>query len=421
MSENPYRLARDIRGIGFKTADAIAMKLGIEKSAMIRVRAGISYALTEAMDEGHCGLPTAELVPLAEKLLAVPVDLVRTAMDLEVADGTVIADTVGQTACVFLTGLHRAERAIAERLLRLANGTLPWPWIDPDKALPWVEGRIGLALADSQVAAIRLALLSKVLVMTGGPGLGKTTISKAILRILAAKGVRLELCAPTGRAANRMTEATGSEAKTIHRLLEVDPRGGGFKRGDDNPLDCDLLVIDEASMVDVLLMQALIKAVPDKAAVLIVGDIDQLPSVGPGQVLADIISSGAVPVVRLTEVFRQAAKSQIIVSAHRINDGVIPDLRKPEADSDFYFVEANDPETAVGRRSRLTQRPSTRAKGRNTRLLLSRSRPSITPCCNEICSTPASLAARSWSCSLARKKPSPLPCETCQADDAGRN
>src|SRR5262249_11388168 len=255
-----------------KTADAIAMKLGIEKSAMIRVRAGISYALTEAMDEGHCGLPTAELVPLAEKLLEVPGDLVRTAIELELTEGTVIADTVGQTACVFLAGLHRAERTIAERLLRLVNGTLPWPWIDPQKALPWVEGRIVLALADSQVAAIRLALKSKVLVMTGGPGVGKTTIVKAILRILAAKGVGLLLCAPTGRAAKRMTEATGFEAKTIHRLLEVDPRGGGFKRGEDNPLDCDLLVVDEASMVDVLLMQALLKAVPDKAAVLIVGD-----------------------------------------------------------------------------------------------------------------------------------------------------
>jgi exodeoxyribonuclease V alpha subunit len=209
MSENPYRLALDIRGTGFKTADAIAMKLGIEKSAMIRVRVGISYALTEAMDEGHCGLPTAELVPLAEKLLEVPVDLVRTAIDLELSDGTIVADSVGQRPCVFLAGLHRAERTIAERLLRLANGTLPWPWIDPDKALPWVEGRIGLALADSQVAAIRLALMSKVLVMTGGPDVGKTTIVKAILRILAVKGVRLMLCAPTGRAAKRMTEGYG--------------------------------------------------------------------------------------------------------------------------------------------------------------------------------------------------------------------
>jgi exodeoxyribonuclease V alpha subunit len=229
------------------------------------------------------------------------------------------------------------------------NGTLPWPWIDPAKALPWVEKRIEIMLAESQVGAVRLALMSKVLVMTGGPGVGKTTIVKAILRILAAKEVRLLLCAPTGRAAKRMSEATGFSAKTIHRLLEVDPRGGGFKRGDDNPLDCDLLVVDEASMVDVMLMQALLKAVPDKAALLIVGDIDQLPSVGPGQVLADVIASGAVPVVRLTEVFRQAAQSRIIISAHRINQGSIPDLRPPGADSDFYFVQANDPETAVPR------------------------------------------------------------------------
>jgi exodeoxyribonuclease V alpha subunit len=205
-------------------ADAIAMKLGIEKTAMVRVRAGISYALTEAMDEGHCGLPTEELIPLAEKLLEVPQELIRTALDLELHEGTVVADRVGETPCVFLAGLHRAERTIAERLMRLANGKLPWPWIDPDKALPWVEGRIGLALAESQVAAIRLALMSKVLVMTGGPGVGKTTIVNAILRILAAKGINLLLCAPTGRAAKRMTEATGFEAKTIHRLPRSTPR-----------------------------------------------------------------------------------------------------------------------------------------------------------------------------------------------------
>jgi exodeoxyribonuclease V alpha subunit len=355
MTENPYRLARDIRGIGFKTADAIAMKLGIEKTAMIRVRAGISYALAEAMDEGHCGLPTDELGPLAEKLLEVRQPLIWTALELELQEGTVIADRVGETPCVFLASLYRAELTIAQRLKGLANGTLPWPWIEPNKALPWVEKRVGLTLAESQVAAIRLALKSKILVMTGGPGVGKTTIVKAILRILAAKDVRLLLCAPTGRAAKRMTEATGFEAKTIHRLLEVDPRSGGFKRGENNPLDCDQLVVDEVSMVDVMLMQALLKAVPDKAALLIVGDIDQLPSVGPGQVLADIISSGAVPVVRLTEVFRQAAQSRIITSAHRINQGSTPDLSSSGPGSDFYFVQADDPQTAVSRIIELTK------------------------------------------------------------------
>ena len=349
MSENPYRLARDIRGIGFKTADAIAMRLGVDKAAMIRLRAGISYALTEAMDEGHCGLPTGELTSLAEKLLDVPQDLVRTALDLELADGTVIADRLGETAGVFLAGLHRAERAIAERLLTLDKGKVPWPWIDPDKAIPWIERRTGLTLAASQKAAVGTALASKLLVITGGPGVGKTTIVNTILRILSAKDVRLLLCAPTGRAAKRMNEATGFEAKTIHRLLEVDPKGGGFRRDTENPLDCDLLVVDETSMVDVLLMHVLLKAVPDKAALLLVGDVDQLPSVGPGQVLTDMIASGAIPVVRLTEVFRQAAKSRIIVNAHRINQGVIPDVRIPEAESDFYFVEAPDPETAVPR------------------------------------------------------------------------
>jgi exodeoxyribonuclease V alpha subunit len=347
MTENPYRLARDIRGIGFKTADAIAARLGIEKTAMIRVRAGISYALVEAMDEGHCGLPTGELIRLAIELLEVPQELVVPALDLELAEGTVIADTVEDLPCVFLGGLYRAEQAIAGRLRSLINGTLPWPYIDPDKALPWIAQKTGLTLAESQIAAIRLALLSKVLVITGGPGVGKTTIVNAILRILAAKGVNLLLCAPTGRAAKRMTEATGFEAKTIHRLLEADPSAGGFKRGTDNPLACDLMVIDETSMVDVLLMRALMEAVPDDAALLIVGDIDQLASVGPGQVLADIIASGAVPVVRLTEVFRQAAQSRIITAAHRINRGAIPDLAKPDGDSDFYFVQADDPETAV--------------------------------------------------------------------------
>jgi exodeoxyribonuclease V alpha subunit len=361
MSENPYRLARDIRGIGFKTADTIAMKLGIEKTAMIRVRAGISYALTEAMNEGHCGLPRDELVLLAERLLEVPTDLVGTAMDLELSDETVIADQVGDTGCIFLADLYRAEAGISELLRGLLRGPRPWPEIDADKAIPCIEQRTGLTLADSQRTAVRTALASKVMVITGGPGVGKTTIVNSILRILAAKSVNIALCAPTGRAAKRMSEAPGMEAKTIHRLLEVDPRTGGFKRDAANPLDCELLVIDETSMVDVLLMNALLKALSASAALLIVGDVDQLPSVGPGQVLADIIESGAVPVVRLTEVFRQAAQSQIIVNAHRINEGVTPNLRKPDGESDFYFVPADDPESAVPRildlvRSRIPRR-----------------------------------------------------------------
>ncbi len=349
MSENPYRLAKDIRGIGFRTADLIAEKLGIEKTAMIRVRAGISFALTEAMGDGHCGLPRADLIGLAGKLLEVPAPLIENALAEELAEETVTADCVGDADCIFLTGLYLAERGIAEQLKRICAGSLPWPDIDADKALPWIEQKTGLSLAESQAEAVRLALKSKVMVVTGGPGVGKTTIVNSILRILAAKHVKLLLCAPTGRAAKRMTEATGMEAKTIHRLLEFDPKAFGFKRDLENPLECDLLVVDESSMVDVSLMQSLMKAVPSHAALLIVGDIDQLPSVGPGQVLADIIGSGAVPVVRLTEVFRQAAQSKIITTAHAINAGRLPDLTPPEGDTDFYFVPAADPEQAVPR------------------------------------------------------------------------
>ena len=349
LSENPYRLARDIRGIGFKTADAIAMRLGIEKTATARVRAGIAYALTEALDEGHCGLPVAELVPSAEKLLEVPRPLVESALPLELADGTVVADQVGTTDCIFLAGLHRAEQAIAERLLTLRAGRPAWSAIDPDRAIPWIERRTGIELAERQKTAVRLAVVSKLLVITGGPGVGKTTVIHAILRILAAKGARLLLCAPTGRAARRLSDATGLEAKTIHRLLEVDPKTGGFRRDCEHPLAGDLVVVDETSMVDVPLMHALLKAVPDRAAVLVVGDVDQLPSVGPGQVLADLIASEALPVVRLTEVFRQAAHSRIVTTAHRINAGQIPDWRRPEGASDFYFVAAEDPDAAVAR------------------------------------------------------------------------
>jgi exodeoxyribonuclease V alpha subunit len=346
ISENPYRLARDIRGIGFRTADQIAAKLGIEKTALIRVRAGIAYALTEAMDEGHCGLPAEELLPLTQKLLEVPAELVETALGLELQGGAVIADDLDGRHCVFLAGLYRAEREIAEKLKTLALGKPPWPSIDADKAIPWVEKRTKLTLAYSQREAIRVALPSKVLVITGGPGVGKTTLVNSILKILRAMNVMIALCAPTGRAAKRLYESTGLEAKTIHRLLETDPRTGSFRRNEEVPLDCDLLVVDETSMVDVPLMRAVLRAVPETAALLLVGDVDQLPSVGPGQVLADIIVSGVVPVVRLTEVFRQAAESRIVTNAHRINQGQMPDLAAADG-GDFYFVDAADAEEGV--------------------------------------------------------------------------
>ena len=347
MTENPYRLARDIRGIGFKTADAIAMKLGIAKTAMIRVRAGIGYVLTEAMDEGHCGLPAEELGPLAARLLdGPPDDVVRTALDLELAEGTVVADTVVDTPCVFLGALYRAERAIAERLLGIAAGRLHWPAIDSERALPWVERKTGLSLAPGQAEAVRLALASKAVVITGGPGVGKTTIVDAILRILAAKGVELVLCAPTGRAARRMSEATGLEARTIHRLLEVDPRSGGFRRDADNPLDCGLLVVDEASMVDVMLMRALLAAVPDAAAVLIVGDVDQLPSVGPGQVLADVVASGCRP-------------------GGAVDRGLPPGGAEPDRDQRARHQPGRDPRSLpAGRRQRLLLRAGRRPGNR---------------------------------------------------------
>ena len=348
ISENPYRLARDIRGIGFKSADQIAGKLGIEKTAMIRARAGVGYALTEAMDEGHCGLPLTHLVPMAVKLLEVPPEVIETALDLELQDGEVIADSVENERCIFLAGLYRAERAIAERLRGLGAAQLPWPSIDADKAIPWVETKAEITLAASQREAVRVALQSKVFVITGGPGVGKTTLVNSILKILGVKGVRIALAAPTGRAAKRLSETTALEAKTIHRLLEVDPMHGGFRRNDEHPLECDLLVIDETSMMDVPLMNALLKAVPDHTALILVGDVDQLPSVGPGQVLADIIASGAVPVVRLTEVFRQAAKSRIIVNAHRINQGLMPEWAQ-DPTSDFHFVECADPEDGVAK------------------------------------------------------------------------
>jgi exodeoxyribonuclease V alpha subunit len=350
IKENPYRLARDIRGIGFITADALARRLGIEKTAAIRARAGVAYALMQAVDEGQCGLPRDALAEAAASLLDVPADIVEAALAAEIAEGTVVPDSAGGRDCVFLAWLHVMERQLAHAIRGLKAGAPPYPAIEVEKALEWVGQKLAIELADRQREAVRQAVASKLLVITGGPGVGKTTIVRAILAILGAKRVRVALCAPTGRAAKRLTEITGLEAKTIHRLLEVNPADGRFRRGPSSPLDIDLLVVDETSMVDVPLMHALVRAVPPRAAMILVGDVDQLPSVGPGQVLEDIIGSGAVPVVRLTEVFRQAAASRIIVSAHRVNRGEMPELVVPaDTPSDFYFVEIESPDEGLGK------------------------------------------------------------------------
>ena len=347
MTDDPYRLARDIRGIGFRSADAIAMRLGVTKESPKRLRAGISYALQTATDEGHCALPVEKLVRLAVTLLEVLEAPIRVAIEGELTGGDVILDRIEDQPCLFLRGLHIAERDIADRLSALARGTPPWPEIDAERAVPWVEARTGKTLSTSQRDAVGLVLRSKVAVVTGGPGVGKTTLLDTILRILVAKGVRILLAAPTGRAAKRMSDQTGIEAKTIHRLLEIDPKNGGFKKGADDPLDCDLLVLDETSMVDVPLMNAITKAIPRRAGLLLVGDVDQLPSVGPGRILADLIDSCAITVARLTEVFRQAADSRIVVNAHRINHGQMPEWPQSGVPSDFYFVECSDPENGA--------------------------------------------------------------------------
>ena len=347
MTEDPYRLAKDVRGIGFKTADAIAAKLGMEKTAPQRIRAGISFALQTATDEGHCALPVEALTRLAEQLLEVAGELIRTAIVEELAKGEIISDTIGDETCLFLKGLHLSEQAIASRLLERASGPPPWPEIDIERAIPWVESRTGKTLATSQREALKLVLGSKVAVVTGGPGVGKTTLLDTILRVLVAKGVQVALAAPTGRAAKRMTEQTGLEAKTIHRLLEIDPEARRLLTQRGKPARLRSAGggrnLHGRCAADECAHQSHTAA----CGLLLVGDVDQLPSVGSGQVLADIIASERVPVARLTEVFRQAAESRIVVNAHRINKGQMPEPQKPGEESDFYFVEINDPEEGV--------------------------------------------------------------------------
>lgn len=341
---NPYLLAQDIQGIGFKTADQIAQKMGIPFDSLLRAQAGLRFVLQQATDDGHCALPVEFLKEEAGKLLLVDEKIVDAALERTLLEKELVWEKIGDEALVFLPILSKAEEAIAIRIKTLCAQPANYPPIDFEKAVAWCQQKTGKELAPSQREALRQALSTRALTITGGPGVGKTTLVNAILMILRAKKVRCVLCAPTGRAAKRLSETTGFEAKTIHRLLESQPGVRGFVRNEGNPLECDLLVVDETSMVDVPLMNHLLRALPAHASLLLVGDVDQLPSVGPGMVLRNLIESGVMPVVRLTEVFRQAANSRIITNAHRINEGLMPELPEMDKESDFYFIERSEPE-----------------------------------------------------------------------------
>ena len=336
VRENPYRLALDVRGIGFRTADAIARSIGFDPDSIPRARAGVRHVLEELAAEGHCAGERGGLVSAAAELLEVDAEVVEAALAREVSDGELVDEARDGESWVYLPALHRSERGAASRLGRLLadGGPPPWGEIDPEKAIPWAEQRVGFALSESQRAAVARTIRERVTVITGGPGVGKTTIVNTVLHVVRAKGARARLCAPTGRAAKRLAETTGLEASTIHRLLEFDPATGGFRHGIDQPLDTDFVVVDEVSMVDVVLANQLFRAVPAHAAMLLVGDADQLPSVGPGSVLAEIIGSERVPTVRLTEIFRQAGSSRIVVNAHRINRGELPEYPRPPGRSE---------------------------------------------------------------------------------------
>ncbi len=343
---NPYQLADDVRGIGFKTADEIAAKLGIDRQSPERARAAVRYALQQLSQEGHCGYNEPGVIELTRELVGVEESILKAAVDAELTAGNLVREVVDEQSWLFLASLQRAEVGIAAQIDRLLRGTThPLPEIDVAKALDWEANRLDILLADGQKQAIRQVCSHNLVVVTGGPGVGKTTLVRSMLEVFLAKNLKPILAAPTGRAAKRLAETTGRTAKTVHRLLEFDPVTGDFKRNQQQPLKGDLFVLDESSMVDVFLAYQYLRAIPTGACVVLVGDVDQLPSVGPGKVLSDVISSQTVPVVRLTEVFRQAAESRIITSAYNINIGQLPDLHHGSELEDFYFVETEEPES----------------------------------------------------------------------------
>jgi exodeoxyribonuclease V alpha subunit len=356
VRKNPYRLATDVFGIGFVTADRIAEKLGFSKDSELRAEAGILYALHQLADEGHVYYPYDALLDKCEEILGVGREVIVKAFGIIALEKRIIIEDLNQgveqfkenNKAVYLPQYHVCETSIASRMKALVAGPKSIREIDSHKAVEWVQGKLAITLAKNQVAAIKCAAENKVIIITGGPGTGKTTIINAILKIFSMLRIRVMLAAPTGRAAKRMSEATGHEARTIHRMLEYSIQKGGFQKNEEDPLDCDLLIVDEASMIDTVLMHFLLKAVPPEATFVLVGDVNQLPSVGAGNVLRDLIVSGTVPVVELNEIFRQAKESRIIVNAHKINEGLLPELNPRGPKDDFYFIEQEDPQEALG-------------------------------------------------------------------------
>ena len=357
VQENPYRLAADIFGIGFKTADKIAGNLGIDRNSEIRAEAGILYVLHELADDGHVYYPYEPLIEACQKILEVDKEIIIKALAKLFEERKIVLEDLNDlkeeftpnNKGVYLTGYHVAEQNIALKLKILLNSPSNLRQIDEDKALEWVQKRLDIQLTEKQKEGVKTAIKQKVMVLTGGPGTGKTTIIKAILEIYQRLTPKIVMGAPTGRAAKRMSEATGWEAKTLHRVLEWSPKEMGLKKDGDHPLDADVVIVDEASMIDNLLMHHFLKAVPRGSVLVLVGDVNQLPSVGAGNVLKDIIASGLVPVVELNEIFRQAMGSLIITNAHRINQGEFPRIPDPKEETlqDFYFIQKEKPEDVL--------------------------------------------------------------------------
>ncbi len=358
VRENPYRLAMDVFGIGFLTADKIAQQLGFSKDSPLRAEAGILFILNQLADDGHVYYPYEPLMEKCHEVLQIDYNILTKALEGLVISGKIAIENLNNDTkntnknnqAIYLSKFYFCEKRIAERIKLLISTPEILRPVQVEKAVEWVQKELSIQLALNQLEAIRNALKNKVLILTGGPGTGKTTVINAILKIFNAMGARCLLAAPTGRAAKRMTETTGIPAKTLHRLLEFSFESGGFQKNEEKPLNCHVLIVDEASMIDTVLMHHLMKAVPPTASFILVGDVNQLPSVGPGNVLKDMISSGTVPVTTLTEIFRQAAESLIIVNAHRINHGnfpLLPSHDHSKSPGDFYFIRQENPEKVL--------------------------------------------------------------------------